>query len=91
MIRYQETLQAFIAKTVLGRPKFRLGIKSRSSQEEGSQEPNKSLVKESCVSIHELLYPGDLSNPGIEPRSPGLQAECLLSETPDNPKSYHKV
>ena len=24
--------------------------------------------------------PGDLPNPGIEPRSPALQADCLLSE-----------
>ena len=26
--------------------------------------------------------PGDLLDPGIEPRSPGLQADCLLSEPP---------
>ena len=26
--------------------------------------------------------PGDLSNPGIEPRSPALQADSLLSEPP---------
>ena len=26
--------------------------------------------------------PGDLSNPGIEPRSPALQADSLLSEAP---------
>ena len=24
--------------------------------------------------------PGDLSDPGIEPRSPALQADCLLTE-----------
>lgn len=42
--------------SLLGRPKLRLGIKSSSSQEEGSREPNKSLVKESFVSIHELLF-----------------------------------
>ena len=29
--------------------------------------------------------PGDLPNPGIEPRSPALQADSLLSETPGNP------
>ena len=28
--------------------------------------------------------PGDLSNPGIEPESPALQADALLSETPFN-------
>ena len=27
-------------------------------------------------------YPGDLSNPGIEPRSPALQADALTSEPP---------
>ena len=29
--------------------------------------------------------PGDLPNPGIEPRSPALQADCLLSEPPGKP------
>ena len=28
--------------------------------------------------------PGDLPNPGIEPGSPGLQADALLSESPGN-------
>ena len=28
--------------------------------------------------------PGDLSDPGIEPRSPALQAGSLLSEPPGN-------
>ena len=28
--------------------------------------------------------PGDLPNPGIEPGSPTLQADALLSEPPDN-------
>ena len=26
--------------------------------------------------------PGDLSDPGIEPKSPALQADSLLAETP---------
>ena len=30
--------------------------------------------------------PGDLPDPGIEPRSPALQADSLLSEPPANPK-----
>ena len=30
--------------------------------------------------------PGDLSNPGIEPRSPALQADSLPSESPGKPK-----
>ena len=29
--------------------------------------------------------PGDLPNPGIEPRSPELQADALTSETPGKP------
>ena len=29
--------------------------------------------------------PGDLPNPGIEPRSPALQADTLLSEPPGKP------
>ena len=29
--------------------------------------------------------PGDLSNPGIEPRSPALQADTLTSEPPGKP------
>ena len=31
--------------------------------------------------------PGDLSNPGIEPRSPALQADSLPSESPGKPMS----
>ena len=29
--------------------------------------------------------PGDLPNPGIEPRSPALQTDALLSEPPGKP------
>ena len=29
--------------------------------------------------------PGDLSNPGIEPRSPALQADVVTSEPPGEP------
>ena len=31
--------------------------------------------------------PGDLPNPGIEPRSPTLQVDSLLSESPGEPKN----
>ena len=31
--------------------------------------------------------PGDLPNPGIDPRSPALQADSLLSESPGKPKN----
>ena len=30
--------------------------------------------------------PGDLPNPGIEPRSPALQADALPSEPPEEPQ-----
>ena len=33
------------------------------------------------------LSPGDLPNPGIKPRSPTLQADSLLAETPGKPKN----
>ena len=32
-----------------------------------------------------FLSPGDLSNPGIEPESPALQADSLPSEPPGKP------
>ena len=32
--------------------------------------------------------PGDLPNPGIEPRSPALQADSLPSEPPGKPTNY---
>ena len=34
-----------------------------------------------------FLSPGDLSNPGIEPRSPQLQADSLPAEPPRKPKN----
>ena len=33
--------------------------------------------------------PGDLPNPGIEPRSPTLQADSLPSESPGKPQKIH--
>ena len=32
-----------------------------------------------------ISFSRDLYNPGIEPRSPALQADSLLSETPEKP------
>ena len=32
-----------------------------------------------------FLFPGDLTDPGIEPGSPALQADYLLSEPPGKP------
>ena len=34
-----------------------------------------------------VSFPGDLPNPGIEPRSPALQADSLLSELPGKPRT----
>ena len=37
-------------------------------------------------------FPGDLPNPGMEPRSPALQADSLLSELPGIPTPYtHQI
>jgi len=33
-----------------------------------------------------FLSPGDLPNPGIEPRSPTLQADSLQTEAPGKPR-----
>ena len=35
--------------------------------------------------------PGDLPNPGIEPRYPALWADALLSEPPGNPEFQRQV
>ena len=35
--------------------------------------------------------PGDLPDPGIEPRSPALQADTLTSEPPGKPQSVQSV
>ena len=40
--------------------------------------------KNTGVGSHFLLQ-GDLPNPGLEPRSPTLQADSLLSEPPGKP------
>ena len=34
--------------------------------------------------------PGDLPNPGIEPRSPALEADALTSEPPGKPKEVQR-
>ena len=48
--------------------------------------PSMGLFRQDCW--NELLFPspGDLSNPGIEPESPALQADALPSEPPGKPK-----
>ena len=42
--------------------------------------------KNTGVGCHALLQ-GDLPNPGIEPKSPTLQADCLPAEPPGKPKN----
>ena len=44
--------------------------------------------RQECESGLLFPSPGDLTNPGIESGSPGLQADSLPSEPPGNPKSY---
>ena len=36
-----------------------------------------------------FLSPGDLPNPGIEPRSPALEADALPTDLPGTPIKYH--
>ena len=43
--------------------------------------PLNSLDKSTGVGCHSLLQ-GNLPNPGIKPRCPTLQADCLSSELP---------
>ena len=47
--------------------------------------------RQECWSGLSFPSPGDLPNPGIEPRSPTLQADSLLSEPPGMPQYvlYH--
>ena len=35
--------------------------------------------------------PGDLPDPGIEPGSPTLRADTLLSEPPENPTMFSRI
>ena len=46
--------------------------------------PWDSPGKNTGVDCHSLLQ-GNLPDPGIEPRSPELQADCLPSEPPGKP------
>ena len=44
--------------------------------------PSMGFSKQKCWSGLPFPSPGDLPNPGIEPRSPALQADTLPSEQP---------
>ena len=47
--------------------------------------PSMGFSRQECWSGLPLPSPGDLPNPGIEPGSPTLQADALLSEPPGKP------
>ena len=44
--------------------------------------PSMGFPRQECCSGLPFPSPGDLPNPGIEPRSPALQADVLPSEPP---------
>ena len=47
------------------------------------------LSRKEHWSVLPFPSPGDLSNPGTEPRSPALQADSSLSEPPGEPAEGH--
>ena len=47
--------------------------------------PFMGFSRQECWSELPFPSPGDLSDPGIEPRPPALQADALLSEPPGKP------
>ena len=49
--------------------------------------PSMRFSRQECWSGLPFPSPGDLPDPGIEPRSPALQADALPSEPPGKP--YH--
>ena len=64
--------------------------------EVGAGEGEEGINQETGVDTYTLLYikqithkdlPQDLPDPGIEPRSPALQADILTSEPPGKPYS----
>ena len=50
--------------------------------------PSMGFSRQECWSGLPFPSPGDLSDPGIEPRSPALQADALLSEPPNDSYSH---
>ena len=48
--------------------------------------PSMGFSRQECWSGVPLSSPGDLPDPGIEPRSPTLQAEALTSKPPGSLK-----
>ena len=52
--------------------------------------PSMGFSRQECWSGLLFTSPGDLANPGIEPGSPALQADALLSEPPGKPQIIDK-
>ena len=52
--------------------------------------PSMGLSRQEYWGALSFPSPGDLSDPGIEPRSPALQADALPSEPPGKPKGSAK-
>ena len=46
--------------------------------------PSMGFSRQECLSGLPFPSPGDLADPGIEPRSPTLQSDALPSEPPGN-------
>ena len=53
--------------------------------------PTMGFSRQECWSGMPFPSPGDLPDPGIEPGSPALQADTLLSEPPGNPRGREKI
>ena len=52
--------------------------------------PSMGFSRQECWSGLPFASPGDLPDPGIEPRSPALQADALTSEPPGKPSDDGK-
>jgi len=52
--------------------------------------PSMGISRQECWSGLSFPSPEDLPNPGIEPRSPALQADILPSEPPRKPVTKRK-
>ena len=53
--------------------------------------PSMGFSRQECLSGLPFPSPGDLSSPGIEPGSPTLRADALLSEPPGKPPGEGKT
>ena len=52
--------------------------------------PSMGFSRQECWSGLPFASPGDLPDPGIEPRPPALQADALTSEPPGKPSGDGK-